>query len=102
MEQIQKPIGEAKSVYDILSELSIRLDLSDFNIWHNAETLVDHAIREISDNSLNLEELRKNGGHGELNVGTTAHPELIFDTPTQKLELWSRRAEEHNLSLIHI
>ncbi len=100
MEQIQKPIGEAKSVYDILSELSSRLDLTDFNIWHNAETLVDHAIREISDNSLNIAELRKNGGHGELKVGTTSHPEFVFDTPTQKLELWSRRAEEHNLAPI--
>jgi anaerobic selenocysteine-containing dehydrogenase len=84
--------GEARSSTWILRELARRLGVTDFFPWASDEGPLDAILDHPATGRATVAALRAEGGIRALRVSHVAYPDLRFDTPSGKVELYSERA----------
>jgi anaerobic selenocysteine-containing dehydrogenase len=96
MERALEPAGEARSLSDILRQLSARLSLPNFFPWQDTEDYMNALLatqRMDSGKPLTVADLRRMGGYWQRShLSQIAYPDHRFHTPSQKVEFWSERA----------
>jgi anaerobic selenocysteine-containing dehydrogenase len=93
MEKALEPPGQARPAADVLTGLASRLGLSrEFYPWTGPEGPIDALLDHPSTGHATVAALRAEGGIRALGVSHVAHPDLCFETPSGKIELYSDRA----------
>jgi len=92
MPKALEPAGEARSPVWVLRELARRLDLEDFFPWSEESGALDAILDHPSTGHATAAALAAEGGIRALEISHVAHPDLRFDTPSGKVELFSERA----------
>jgi anaerobic selenocysteine-containing dehydrogenase len=92
------PPGECRPAPWILRELARRLGVADFFPWTDDEGPIDAILDHPSTRHASVAALRAEGGIRALDVSHVGHPDLRFDTPSGKVELYSERARALGLS----
>jgi anaerobic selenocysteine-containing dehydrogenase len=93
MDKALEPPGETRPLAWILRQLAPRLGLSaDFYPWASDDGPLDTILDHPSTGRATLGALRAEGGIRALRISHVAHPDLRFDTPSSKIELYSERA----------
>ncbi len=97
MPKMLEPPADCRTVTWILSELARRLGLDDFYPWATDEGPLDAILDHPSTGHATIAALRAEGGIRALRISHVAHPDLVFPTPSGKIELVSQRARELGL-----
>ena len=98
MPKIVEPPGECRSPIWLLRELARRLDVAEFFPWPDAAGAIDAILDHPSTRHATVAALAADGGIRALDVSHVGHPDLVFPTPSGKVELYSERAEALGLS----
>jgi anaerobic selenocysteine-containing dehydrogenase len=93
MPKVLEPPGEARPAGWILKELARRLGVEDFFPWDSEEGPLDASLDHPATGHATVAALRAEGGIRALRISHVAHPDLRFDTPSGKVELYSERAQ---------
>jgi len=98
-EKAVEPLGECKSNAEVFTELSRRMGFKD--IAEEPEMIAEEVLRTSTGymKGITLEDL-KSKGFARLRTPTVPHiafADLKFNTPTGKIELYSRQAEEEGV-----
>ncbi len=102
MPKILDPPGEARSLTWVLRELARRLDLADFFPWETDEGPIDALLDHPATGRATVAALRAEGGIRALRISHVAHPDLVFPTPSGKVEFYSERAESLGLPALPV
>src|SRR5262249_20122591 len=93
MDKILDGPGQTRPVPFILKGLAARLGLpADYYPWASDEGPLDAILDHPSTGRATVAALRAEGGIRPLAVSHVAHPDLRFETPSGKVELYSERA----------
>lgn len=92
MPKIVEPPGECRSPIRVLRELARRLDVADFFPWADDSGPLDAILDHPSTGHAKVATLAREGGIRALDVSHVGHPDLVFATPSRKVELYSERA----------
>jgi len=93
MPKVLEAAGETKAIGWVLRGLADRLGVADFYPWANDEGPIDAILDHPATGHATVASLRAEGGIRALNVSHVAHPDLMFPTPSGKIELYSERAK---------
>jgi anaerobic selenocysteine-containing dehydrogenase len=85
------PPGETRPLGAIVRALASRLDVPDALPWSD-EGIIDTILDHPSTRHATVATLRGEGGVRPLDVSHVAHPDLVFPTPSGKIEFVSARA----------
>ncbi len=96
-ERALAPPGEARTVYEVMTDLARRLELEGFDPWGSDEAVIDAVLDHPATGRVTVAQLRAEGGMRAMKVSHVAHPDLVFDTPSRKIELYSERAAQLGL-----
>lgn len=89
MEPALPPAGETRPATWVMRELAARLELNGFFPWENDEALLDAILNHPATSHATVASLREQGGMGELQISHVANPQLVFDTPSRRIEFYS-------------
>lgn len=92
MEKALEPPGETRTLYAIVKELAERLNLEGFHPWPSEEAMVDAILDHPCTGHATVAKLRAEGGIRALDISHVANPDLVFDTPSRKIEFYSEQA----------
>lgn len=92
MEKALEPPGETRTLYAIVKELAERLNLEGFHPWASEEAMVDAILDHPCTGHATVAKLRAEGGIRALDISHVANPDLVFDTPSRKIEFYSDQA----------
>jgi anaerobic selenocysteine-containing dehydrogenase len=92
MPQVLAPPGETRPAAWIVGELARRLGVGDFDPWGTVEGPFDAILDHPATGHATVAALAAEGGIRALRVSPVAHPDLVFPTPSGKVELYSERA----------
>ncbi len=93
MDRVLDPPGEARPLPFILKGLAARLGLArEFYPWATDEGPLDAILDHPATGHATVAALRAGGGIRPLKISHVAHPDLVFDTPSGKVEFYSERA----------
>jgi anaerobic selenocysteine-containing dehydrogenase len=92
MPKILDAPGEARPVTFVLRELAKRLGLTDYWPWDTDAGPIDAILDHPSTGHATVADLASEGGMRALNISHVAYPDLKFDTPSGKIDLYSDRA----------
>jgi anaerobic selenocysteine-containing dehydrogenase len=92
MPKALEPPGEARPPAWMLRELARRLELRDFFPWADESGALDAILDHPATGHATVAALAAEGGIRELRVSHVAYPDLVFDTPSGKVEFVSQRA----------
>jgi anaerobic selenocysteine-containing dehydrogenase len=81
----------------VLRELARRLGVADYYPWADAAGPIDAILDHPATGHATVAALRAEGGIRALRVSHVGHPDLVFPTPSGKVELYSARAESFGL-----
>lgn len=93
MDKALEPAGETRPLYEVLKSLAARLGLEDFYPWASQEEVLDAVLDHSATGHATVASMRANGERAALNVSHVAYPTHRYDTPSRKIEFYSRRAE---------
>ncbi len=93
MEPALPPAGETRTGAWTLRELARRLGLADFYPWADDAGPIDAILDHPATGHATVAALRAEGGMRALRVSHVGHPDLVFPTPSGKVEFFSSRAE---------
>ena len=97
MPKVLEPAGESRSPAWVLRELARRLGVEDFFPWAEETGALDALLDVPATGHATAAALATEGGIRALRVSHVAYPDLAFDTPSGKVELFSARAESLGL-----
>jgi len=97
MPQILEPAGEARPLARILRDLAGRLGVAEFWPWETDDGPIDAILGHPATGHATVRALRAEGGMRALNISHVAHPDLVFPTPSGKVEFYSARAKSLGL-----
>ena len=97
MEPALPPAGQTRTGAWVLRELARRLGVADFYPWADAAGPIDAILDHPATGHATVAALRAEGGMRALRVSHVGHPDLVFPTPSGKVELYSARAESLGL-----
>jgi len=97
MPKVLEPPGECRPVTWVLGELARRLGVADFYPWADDSGALDAVLDHESTGHATVAALRADGGIRALRISHVAHPDLVFPTPSGKIEFVSQRARELGL-----
>ena len=97
MPKLLEPAGEARSPSWVLRELARRLEVEDFFPWSEETGALDALLDVPATGRATAATLAAEGGIRALRISHVAYPDLAFDTPSGKVELFSARAESLGL-----
>jgi anaerobic selenocysteine-containing dehydrogenase len=92
MPKMLEPPGEARPVAWVLRELARRLEVRDFFPWAEETGALDAILDHPSTGHATAAQIAREGGIHPLDISHVAYPDLAFDTPSGKVELFSERA----------
>lgn len=92
MPKMLEPAGEARSPSWVLRELARRLEVKDFFPWAEETGALDALLDVPATGHATAAALAAEGGIRPLRISHVAYPDLAFDTPSGKVELFSARA----------
>ncbi|HET7264603.1 MAG TPA: molybdopterin-dependent oxidoreductase [bacterium] len=92
MPKILEPAGEARPLARVLRDLAARLGLAEFFPWASDDGPIDAILNHPSTGHATVAALRAEGGMRALRISHVAHPDLVFPTPSGKVEFYSERA----------
>jgi anaerobic selenocysteine-containing dehydrogenase len=93
MERVLDPPGDARPLPFILKGLAARLGLPrEFYPWESDEGPLDAILDHPATGHATVASLRAEGGIHPLAISHVAYPDLVFDTPSGKVEFYSERA----------
>ena len=98
MPRVLDPPGECRSNTWVLRELARRLDLDEFFPWADEAGPIDAILDHPSTGHATVAALAAEGGMRALRISHVAYPDLAFDTPSGKVELYSERAKSLGLA----
>jgi anaerobic selenocysteine-containing dehydrogenase len=101
MPPVLEPPGETRPLGAIVRALAARLDVADVLPWSD-EGVIDAILDHPSTGHATVAALRADGGVRALAVSHVAHPDLVFPTPSGKIEFLSARAAELGLSALPV
>lgn len=94
MDQAIEPQGDAQSLSVLLRSLADRLAIDDFFPWQSDEQMIDAVLDHPSTGHVTVADMRGEKGHRAIQSGSgVAHADLVFPTPSGKLEFYSATAE---------
>lgn len=96
-----EPPGETRPLGWIVRALGARLDVADVLPWSD-EGVIDAILDHPSTRHATVAALRAEGGLRALAVSHVAHPDLVFPTPSGKIEFVSTRAAELGLPALPV
>jgi anaerobic selenocysteine-containing dehydrogenase len=102
MEPALPPAAEARTGAWVLRELAARLGLADFYPWAGPEGPIDAILDHPATGHATVAALRAEGGMRALRVSHVGHPDLVFPTPSGKIEFYSARAESFGLPALPV
>jgi len=103
MDKILEPPGEARPLPFILRGLAARLGLPhEFYPWTTDEGPLDAILDHPATGRATVASLRAAGGIHPLQISHVAHPDLVFDTPSGKVEFYSERASAAGLPALPV
>jgi len=97
MEPALAPAGETRPGAWVLRELARRLGVADFYPWADDAGPIDAILDHPATGHATVAALRAEGGLRALRVSHVGHPDLVFPTPSGKVELYSSRARDLGL-----
>jgi len=97
MPKILEPAGEARSLTRVLRELAARVGVPEFFPWDGDEGPIDAILDHPSTGQATVRTLTAEGGMRALTISHVAHPDLVFPTPSGKVEFYSQRAQSLGL-----
>jgi anaerobic selenocysteine-containing dehydrogenase len=97
MEPALAPAGETRPGAWVLRELARRLGVADFYPWADDAGPIDAILDHPATGRATVAALRAEGGMRALRVSHVGHPDLVFPTPSGKVELYSSRARDLGL-----
>lgn len=103
MDAVIAPRGQARPLWWVLDSLAGRLGVDGFFPWASVDALIDARLDHDATGHATVEGLR--GGQGPsapLAVSQVGHPDLVFDTPSTKVELVSGRAVSMGLPALPV
>jgi anaerobic selenocysteine-containing dehydrogenase len=92
MPKVLEPAGEARPLARVLRDLAARVGVPDFFPWQTDEGPIDAILDHPATGHATVAALRAEGGMRALNISHVAHPNLVFPTPSRKVEFYSERA----------
>jgi len=102
MPKILDAPGEARSNTWVLRELARRLGVDDFFPWSDDDGPIDAILDHASTGHATVAKLRAEGGMRALRISHVAYPDLVFDTPSGKIEFVSDRARALGLPALPV
>jgi anaerobic selenocysteine-containing dehydrogenase len=96
-DQALEPAGESRPLFEVLKNLAARLDVEDFYPWASQEEVIDAVLDHPATGRATVSAMRANQGRAPLQVSHIAYPSQKFDTPSGKIEFYSKQAEELGL-----
>ena len=102
MPKVLEPPGEARPPSWVLRELARRLDVRDFFPWTGDAGALDAVLDHPATGHATAALLAAEGGMRALRISHVAYPDLVFDTPSGKVELVSRRAASLGLPALPV
>ena len=94
--------AETRTAAWILQELAARLGVADFYPWADPSGPLDALIDHPSTGHATVAALRAEGGIRPLRISHVAHPDLVFPTPSRKVEFESSRARALGLPALPV
>ena len=92
MPKVLEPPGDARPGRWVLRELARRLEVKDFFPWTGETGALDALLDHPATGHATAAAMAAEGGIRALRVSQVAYPDLKFDTPSGKVELFSERA----------
>lgn len=102
MPKIMEPAGEARPLTRVLRDLAARLGVEEFYPWTSDEGPIDAILDHPSTGHATVAALCAEGGMRALRVSHVAHPDLVFPTPSGKVEFYSERAKSLGLPALPV
>jgi anaerobic selenocysteine-containing dehydrogenase len=102
MPKILEPAGQARSLTHVLRDLAVRLGVDGFFPWETGEGPIDAILDHPSTGHATVTQLRAEGGIRALRTSHVAHPDLVFPTPSGKVEFVSERARSLGLPALPV
>ncbi len=102
MPKMLEPAGEARSPSWVLRELARRLEVKDFFPWGEETGALDALLDVPATGHATAAALAAEGGIRPLRISHVAYPDLAFDTPSGKVELFSARAASLGLPALPV
>jgi anaerobic selenocysteine-containing dehydrogenase len=102
MPKVLEPPGETRPATWVLRELAKRLDLHDYFPWSAETGALDALLDHPATGRATAAALAAEGGIRELRISHVAYPDLIFDTPSGKVEFVSERARSLGLPALPV
>jgi anaerobic selenocysteine-containing dehydrogenase len=102
MPKALEPPGEARPVAWVLRELARRLEVRDFFPWAEETGPLDAILDHPSTGHATAAAIAREGGIRALRVSHVAYPDLVFDTPSGKVEFVSERAAQLGLPALPV
>ena len=97
MEQALEPPGETRALSWILPALADRFNLAEFFPWKTEEEMIDAVLAHPSTGYATVADLRAEGGIRAMNISHVAYPDHRYQTPSGKVEFYSKRARDLGL-----
>ena len=92
-----EPAGETRPLYEVLKGLAGRLGVDDFYTWASHEEAVNAVLDHPATGHATVASMRANQGWAALKISHIAYPSHEFDTPSGKIEFYSKQSEELGL-----
>ncbi|HLY22938.1 MAG TPA: molybdopterin-dependent oxidoreductase [bacterium] len=92
MPKVLEPPGEARPLTRVLRDLAAQVGVAEFFPWETDEGPIDAILHHPSTGHASVAALRAEGGIRALRISHVAHPDLVFPTPSGKVEFVSTRA----------
>ncbi len=102
MPKALEPEGEARPAAWVLRQLARRLDVADFFPWESDQGPLDAILDHPATGHATAAALAAEGGIRALRVSHVAYPDLVFDTPSGKIEFVSERARSLGLPALPV
>jgi anaerobic selenocysteine-containing dehydrogenase len=102
MPKALEPPGEARPVAWVLRELARLLEVRDFFPWAEETGPLDAILDHPSTGHATAAAIAREGGIRALRVSHVAYPDLVFDTPSGKVEFVSERAAQLGLPALPV
>ena len=92
-----EPAGDTRALYEVLKDLAGRLGVDGFYPWTSHEDAIDAVLDHPATGHATVASMRANQGRAALKISHVAYPSHRYDTPSGKIEFFSKQSEKLGL-----
>ena len=92
-----EPAGDTRALYEVLKDLAARLGVDGFYPWTSHEDAIDAVLDHPATGHATVASMRANQGRAALKISHVAYPSHRYDTPSGKIEFFSKQSEKLGL-----